>query len=322
MKGKTMIESYNMTEFGRVVRSIRKSLGLTQTDVRERVGISENTMMKMEKGMVIPKYDTLELLSLALKVDLMAIFQRYRYDAGLDTIMAKADEAILNNQQKALEECRDMFYQYLQTGNHRDLINAADLDLLECFLTTVVKYYDRDLKDLERVELIEEIRHCLQRANPDLKWHRLKQSSVNFWEVRLLTLLALLEGNLEHYDTSVYILESIFHKFKAFRSLLITERRVFLIAIFNLSYHYHLTDQWEKAIEVTKEGIAYSRETLDYSLLHGLYYRQGIAQFCLGQEGYLDSLRYAVALLEIHGKKAMAELYRTVTREQYQIQIP
>lgn len=317
-----MIESYNMTEFGRVVRSIRKSLGLTQMNVRERVGISENTMMKLEKGLVIPKYDTLELLSLAFKVDLMAIFQKYRYDAGLDTIMAKADEAILTNQQKTLEECCELYYEYVQTGSHRDLINTADLDLLECFLTTAVKYYDRDLRDLQRQELIEVIRHCLIKANPDLKWHRLKQASLNLWEVRLLILLALLEGNLEHYDTSVHILESIFHKFKSFRGLLITERRVFLIALFNLSYHYHLTDQCEKAIEVAEEGIAYSRETLDYSLLHGLYYRRGIAQFCLGKEGYLDSLRYAVALLEIHGKKEMADLYRTVTKEQYHIQIP
>ena len=48
--GDIVVETYNMNEFGQVMKLIRKSLNQTQTDVRDRVGISENTMMKIEKG--------------------------------------------------------------------------------------------------------------------------------------------------------------------------------------------------------------------------------------------------------------------------------
>ena len=63
-----------MEDFGEEIKNIRRSLKMTQRSVRERVGISENTLMKIEKGLVIPKYETLELLSLAFKLDLTAIF--------------------------------------------------------------------------------------------------------------------------------------------------------------------------------------------------------------------------------------------------------
>ena len=43
-----MIENYNMEDFGEEIKNIRRSLKMTQRSVRERVGISENTLMKIE----------------------------------------------------------------------------------------------------------------------------------------------------------------------------------------------------------------------------------------------------------------------------------
>lgn len=316
-----MIESYNMQDFGEVVRSIRRSLKMTQQDVRDRVGISENTLMKLEKGMVIPKYETLELLSLAYKIDVTAIFQKYRYDSSLETILLKIDEAIISNRPGDLETCYDLYQAYLGTGHHRDLINASDLDLLECFLTNAIKFYRHNYKDFQIQEMIESIRQTLQKINPDLKWHHLRNSSFNMWEIRLLILLALLEGNLEHYDQSISILESIYDRYKSLGKKVVREKKVFLIALFNLSYHYHMTDQSEKALEIASQGITYAQENSDFTLLHGLYYRKGIAQLLLGREEYMTSLKYAVTILEIMDRRDLAELYRSVTLKNYDVRI-
>ncbi|KAF5044037.1 Helix-turn-helix domain protein [anaerobic digester metagenome] len=317
-----MIESYNMKNFGEVVRTIRRSLNMTQKDVRDRVGISENALMKLEKGQVIPKYETLELLSLAYKIDLMALFLKYRYDTSLETIMVKADEAIINNQPQILQQCHEQYFEYLKSGDHRDLINSSDLDLLECFLANAAKYYHHNLKDFQIQAMIENIRATLQRVNPDMKWHKLDKGRFNLWEIRLLILLALLEGNLDHYDVSIRILESIYLRFKSLRKQVVREQKVFLIALFNLSYHYHVTDQFDKALEIAEAGIDYAKETSDFTLLHALYYRKGIAQYLLGQANYLDALRFAVTMLEIQDKQEMAKLYRTVSKDNYQIEIP
>lgn len=316
-----MIESYNMKEFGKVVRSIRRSLRLTQQDVRDRVGISENTLLKLEKGQVIPKYETLELLSLAYKIDIMALFQKHRYDSSLETLMIRVDEAIIGNQPAELEKSYELFSQYMETGNHRDLINASDLDLLECFLSNAIKYYRRNLKDFQIREMIASIRETLQRINPELQWHQLKKGRYNLWEIRLLTLLALLEGNLDHYEAAINILETIYDRFKSLRRQVVREQKVFLIALFNLAYLYHITDQFEKALAVAQEGIDYARETSDFNLLHGLFYRKGIALYLLERPGYEEALRNAVTMLEILDKKDMADLYRQVTEETYGIRI-
>lgn len=317
-----MIETYNMEEFGQVMKLIRKSLDLTQTDVRDRVGLSENTMMKLEKGMVIPKYDTLELLSLAYKIDITAVFQKYRHDISLVNIMDHADEAIQNNHPMRLMDSYTSFHEYLKTGRHRDLINAGDLDILECFLNNAVRYFEPNLKDIQRREMTKEIRNVLEKNNPDLKWHQLNSVTFNLWEIRLLNLLALLEGNLENYESSARILESVYEKFKNFQNLIVTEQKVFLTSVFNLSYHYHLTDQHPKALQIADEGIRFAQTAGNFNVLHGLYYRKGIAQFLLNQPGFMDSLRYAVTLLEIVDKKEMAQLYRRITKENYQIDIP
>ena len=316
-----MIESYNMKDFGQAIKNIRQSLKMTQRNVRNRVGISENTLMKVEKGLVIPKYETLELLSLAYKLDLTAIFHKYRYDSSLETILVKIDEAIVDNRPDKLEECYELFLRYLEKNKHKHIINAPDWELLDCFLINAIRYYHHDLKDFQVREMIQSIRETMQRVNPELKWSQLNKTILNMWEIRLLILLALLEGNLDHYDISINILESIYARFLILRNQVVREQKVFLTALFNLSYHYHITDQDKKALNIANQGIDYGREVADFTLLHSLYYRQGIARYELGMDNYMESLRYAVTLLEIMDRRELADLYRSVTLESYGIVI-
>ncbi|NLB22332.1 MAG: helix-turn-helix transcriptional regulator [Clostridium sp.] len=313
------MENYNMEDFGEEIKNIRRSLKMTQRSVRERVGISENTLMKIEKGLVIPKYETLELLSLAYKLDLTAIFHKYRYDRSLETILGKIDEAIVNNRPDKLEECYELYLAYL--NNNKNTANSPDWELLDCFLINAIKYYRHDLKDFQSREMIQNIRETMQRVNPELRWAHLSKTIFNMWEVRLLILLALLEASLDHYDISINILESIYGRFLKLRNQVVREQKVFLIALFNLSYHYHVTDQNEKALDIATQGIDYGREVSDFTLLHGLYYRQGIARYKLGMDNYMESLRYAVTMLEIMDRKKLAQLYRSVTLKSYDIEI-
>lgn len=314
-----MIESYNMEDFGEEIKNIRKSLRMTQRNIRERVGISENTLMKIEKGLVIPKYETLELLSLAYKLDITAIFHKYRYDRSLETILGKIDEAIVNNQPDILEECYELYLEYVK--NNTSTINAPDWELLDCFLINAIKYYRHDLKDFQSREMIQNIRETIQRLNPDLRWAHLNKAILNMWEIRLLILLALLEASLDHYDISIQILESIYDRFLKLRYRVVREQKVFLIALFNLSYHYHVTDQDKKALDIATQGIEYGLEVSYYNLLHGLYYRQGIARYNLGMDNYMEPLRYAVTMLEIMGRRKLAQVYRSVTLKSYGIDI-
>ena len=58
---------------GEHIRSLRKRLGLTLSQVGERTGLAVSTLSKLEKGHVSLSYDKLMLLSRGLGVDLSLI---------------------------------------------------------------------------------------------------------------------------------------------------------------------------------------------------------------------------------------------------------
>ncbi len=73
-----MFETINLKAFGQALKQVRLSLGYTQQDVRSNTGISCDTLRRIENGLVIPRYETLEYLSYFYKVDLLPILMKHR----------------------------------------------------------------------------------------------------------------------------------------------------------------------------------------------------------------------------------------------------
>lgn len=69
---------YDLEAFGEELKNIRKSLGLSQSDVSKYGFINRDTLRKIENGKVIPKHETLELLSHLYKKDLNELLLKYR----------------------------------------------------------------------------------------------------------------------------------------------------------------------------------------------------------------------------------------------------
>jgi len=61
----------NKNSLGNKIRKLRKTLGLTQEQLAEKVGIDDKHLSKIENGLHLPTYKTIEKLSLALKTDLI-----------------------------------------------------------------------------------------------------------------------------------------------------------------------------------------------------------------------------------------------------------
>ena len=71
-----MLHNYQTEEFGHRLRDIRKGLNLTQQDVSDMSGVNLDTLRKLENGYVVPRYDTLEILSITYKIDLLEVLLR------------------------------------------------------------------------------------------------------------------------------------------------------------------------------------------------------------------------------------------------------
>ena len=66
-----MFSSYDMKSFGVALRTIRESLNLTRSQVSEHLDMYTDTLRKIELGSVIPRYDSLEMLSQLYKIDIL-----------------------------------------------------------------------------------------------------------------------------------------------------------------------------------------------------------------------------------------------------------
>jgi transcriptional regulator with XRE-family HTH domain len=55
--------------FGRALREMRQSAGLSQRELAERIGTTQSAVARMEKGTAHPKFCTLEKLAEALQRD-------------------------------------------------------------------------------------------------------------------------------------------------------------------------------------------------------------------------------------------------------------
>ncbi len=89
----------------------------------------------------------------------------------------------------------------------------------------------------------------------------------------------------------------------------------------NLAYNHHILDNHDKALQYSIQGITYShKHTTSYALAN-LLYRKGIAQFHLNDGRYLDSLKQSISFLEISENYELAKLYRSITKQNYGIDI-
>lgn len=79
--------NYDLVGFGKKLLHIRENLKLSQKDVKNIIGINEDTLRKVENGYVLPKIDTLDKLSMVYKCDIYLIFSKYRLT--VDNYIAK-----------------------------------------------------------------------------------------------------------------------------------------------------------------------------------------------------------------------------------------
>jgi len=77
---------------GHEVRTLRKALGLTVSDIAAATGLSVGMMSKIENGNTSPSLTTLQTLARALGVPVTALFQRFEERRG--AVLVKAGEGV------------------------------------------------------------------------------------------------------------------------------------------------------------------------------------------------------------------------------------
>ena len=315
-----MFVSYNLENFGAELRRIRKSMGFSQFDVQKIVGVSVDTLRRIESGRVVPRYDTLELLSVAYKQDLLELLKGCRSNKFLIEFHDDLDHIITSYDKDAAARLKKRLQDNFGPGIQLSMVNPSELSQFITFVDAIDAYYS--VFSLDRESNKNALIKALRLTIPDYQVQNFKMYTYSYIEFRILLLISLFIAKEGDYILSNKIM---YYILKTIRDNKYTTKYIDFLIIniyFNIAYNYHMLDKHARVIATADAGIAYCVERRTFHALFSLYYRKGIAQFNLGDEGYLDSITTAFYILKAIRIPNLLEQYRQITEDKYGIRIP
>ncbi|MBU3810500.1 MAG: helix-turn-helix domain-containing protein [Candidatus Niameybacter stercoravium] len=284
---------YNLKGFGEALKEIRHKIHLTQKDISMKVSINLETLRKIENGLVLPKQETLDLLSSALNMDIAELFLTYRMDDydELEDLKRELDFHLDGNNYSLLQE--DLIQlKKLATHNMNHFFRNQVLQLIA--LTEGVLLELREKRyDLQIECYIQALSYTIENFNLE----HYQTYYYNELELRLLMNIGLAKYNLEDVSHCVEIL--LFCSNFSKKNIDIASSNLLAKLHYNLSYTFHRIDLHEKALEHANLGIQYAVSNRSIAFLAHLYFRKGIAQFHLDIPQHLETLQYAKNLFLI-----------------------
>lgn len=313
-----MFYNNNCVRYGHYLKELRKKLKLSQSAVRAKTGINQDTIRKIELGAVIPKYDTLAALSSVYKVDLIEKFSEFSVSNNLLRIYKDIDICLLDNNvthlNALLVECK--------TQHHRkmikdELMTQGEYDQLVLYIEALLIFMRYDHSQFE--EGIYKLHQAMILTNPTFRLKNFDTLAYNGFELRLLLLYALLSAKTIGVHVSNRMLEFMLDWIHFIYSNQMTVLSYLIKVHFNLSYNYHNLDDDIMALKHANLGIQYATEQGYFKEVYGLYYRKFVAEYHLGNAEYLQSLRKSLMIMDILGNKRLLDEYIRITHSKYGI---
>lgn len=311
-----MFETFDLKSFGIYIRDLRKSLSYTQKDIEDISGVSVDSQRRIERGTVLPRYDTLVYLSLAYKVDLLEDLKNYRNSNVIFQYYSRLDDLILKFDLNALQNLVNDFNEFSGAEEEGTFINNSVKEQFLLILEGISALNSENFSESLNC-FIEAIRVSIPTFEPE----KFSSQKYTHFETRILTLIAFSLRQEKQLKLSSKILKECLSRSNFDIEASSNEKLMICKLYSQLSYNYTMGDDFDTVIKYSQEGIEYcNKHHLSYGLAV-LLYRRGIAEFKLGLDDYRSTLRKSINLLLITGKRELAERYAETTKEIYDIEL-
>lgn len=238
-------------EFGKKLIEIREIKGLRQADVAEISNLSQRSIGRLERGEIgSASVDSLIELSKVYDLDILNLYKKYIY--GNFCLLEEVKNSLdINAIFLSKEIRRDLLEKINLMKDKRDLqAKRYEIDLLELF----IKYLNDQVSNDDLKNNFEDLSSSkINRVN----FSRRDLSPI---ELRILLNIASDSKDFKNIDSL-----EIFEKCKNQNKDLIVK----LLAYNNLSNFYVINKDYDHALKISSEGIAYCRQK---SSLDGLLY--------------------------------------------------
>lgn len=263
-------------------------LNLTQCDVSKLTGISVEALRKIENGKVVPKFETLDLLSPILKEDLNQLLLSYRianYHKFEQVINSMEYKLYIDEYETLPIELNDL-KTLLNNSSSYYFTNILNQFILLIEAIILNKKFNKTQESLNK--LIE----ALKMTTPKFSLSKYKSFVYNSIELRILVHIALLIKNMETIEKSLEIMEFCM-------KIVEPNDGIYPEICYNLACVFHKLHIHEETLKYSNLGIDHYVKHKNYNGISLLYFRKGIAEYFLNDDCFVDSLNKSIILSEV-----------------------
>lgn len=307
-----MLSSYDLTSFSNRLRTIRKSLGYSQNEVSEKTGINSDTLRRLENGMSIPRFDTLEVLSRFYKENLILLLDSYKISSSLSYFYDLVDYHIANDDYISIKESIALFEIFSNSNDYKLVDQQEFLQLQQFFKALDLICTDDESKYQKSIEALCE---ALQISLPLFKIEKWSNYKYNFLELRILLTIASFLGVLRNCKMSTDILLFILKYLDHSKHAKYYEKLLVIKCYSTISYNYHRLDNHKKALNYSEIGIQFCIDNSIMTYLELLLSRKAVAMIYLNMDGFEKYFFQGIELLRIQNKENLAQQYEKILHE-------
>lgn len=317
----------NQVELGNILRSLRNFSGFTQVELSQVTGIHVDTIRRIENGFVIPKHETIVLLSHALKINIGEIYTlTYKNDSLIHRLELITETILENHKENFEKEVYKLESIIKSNRTSYALYSNRDIKKIKAYIITARDFLLGNKRGLNKsVEVLEdalfkELKNNKANAKIDSD-DLIKKLKFTYLDLMLLVLYGGVLGDLKRICESTTVLEFCQKRSKILKLQSIPYAKLQLKLIYNLAYNYHIYDYHRKVVRISEEGISLAQK---YHLMYHLpqiYYRKGIAEYYLKDKSYTESLKKTLTLFDIYENFQLKSKYIEITEDVHGIKM-
>lgn len=288
--------SYDYSFIGSEIRRIRKNRNISQKDLADLVGISEESLRRIENNHNNPRVDNfLEILDV-LGIDFEIILMD---DSGSSWNLVNQQIKAIDNDLENLS-LANLDENIKKLKALRDHIPTSYRTKLSQYILYYQGIYEKDInKDF--VKFKEVLLLALRINGKDLE--KGFENSYSDIEKRILIKLSeyYLHNNFKNNSKSIldYLIENIE----------ITDRN-YIDILYNMAKYYYMQDDFKEAINVCNKAIELSSQTNNYKRIILIYYLLGISKFKEKEDLYHDDIDKSLVLCDLLVKPGLKDIIK------------
>ena len=308
--------SYDKVKLGLEIKKIRNEARISRQKASTITGVSTDTIRRIEKGEVIPRYDTLLKLSEAYKKDLISFMSYISPSYELNQYYQKIDRIIISNDVQQLDDTKEKLIILLRWIKRENFCNQKEIEQLLTIVSALQYYYLEMYNKAFEISMTG-LGICLQ----DFELKEIELYRYSLIEKRFLIIISncyVVNGNFQNANMILLLLHnSMIDSISNSEN----ETKILLKITLNIAYNYHRMSKNLEALNYCNIGISICVENnLSYLMGHFIF-RKGIAEYFLGVSRYEKTLFSSIVHLHIYGMTDLARKYIESLKINYNILI-